>query len=211
MKLDNMTSRDRRAITLGAAILVPSLLFVFGVKPYFAALSDAKQQLSVERETLARERAAIDAAHRNPQLRQKADSAMRVVTPRLFQGRDDVMASADLASYLGDVARANRVWLQDAATRPAVQAPGGVRALHVEMRAESDLRGILSMLHSLETGNKMVRIDRLDISRVARALSSDGSETLAVSATVVGYALGTEMSPGRAPAHASGLVSQGAP
>ena len=208
MKLGNMTSRDRRAITLGAAILVPSLFFVFGVKPYVAALSDAKQQLFVERETLARERAAIDAAQRNPQLRQKADSAMRVVGPRLFQGRDDVMASADLASYLGDIARANRVWLQDAATRPSVQAPGGVRALHVEIRAESDLRGILSMLHSLETGGKMIRIDRLDISRVARSLSSDGSETLALSATVIGYALGTEMAPSPGPGRAPALVSQ---
>jgi hypothetical protein len=194
MKLGNMTSRDRRALTWGAAILVPSLFFVFGVKPYIAALSDAKQQLSVERETLARERAAIDAAHHNPQLRQKADSAMHAVTPRLFQGRDDVMASAELASYLGDVARENRVWLQDAATRPAVQSPGGVRALRVEMRAESDLRGVLAMLHSLETGGKLVRIDRLDISRLAKTSSGDDSETLAVSATVIGFAIGTEMS-----------------
>jgi hypothetical protein len=192
MKASSMTSRDRRAIALGAAILLPSLFFVWGVKPYVAALTDARQQLSVERETLARERAAIAAALRNPQLRQKADSAMRAMKPRLFEGRDDVMASAELASYLADVARSNRVWLQDAATRPAVRSPGGVRSLRVEMRAESDFSGVLAMLHTLETGQKLVRIDRLDISRVTKVASEDGTETLAVSATIVGFALGAD-------------------
>jgi hypothetical protein len=209
VKATNMTSRDRRAIVLGAAILLPSLFFVWGVKPYVAALTDARQQLSVERETVARERAAIAAAHRNPQLRQKADSAMRAMTPRLFEGRDDVMASAELASYLGDVARSNRVWLQDAATRPAVQSPGGVRSLRVEMRAESDLRGVLAMLHALETGKKLVRIERLDISRVTKAVSEDGTETLSVSATVVGFAIAAD-APTAVPAGGSPSV-QGAP
>ncbi|MEP6619097.1 MAG: GspMb/PilO family protein [bacterium] len=195
MKARAMSTRDRRAVTVGLAILVPSLLFVWGVKPYFAAVTDAKEQLSVERETLARERAAIDAARRNPKLRDRADSAMRAVTPRLFEGRDDVMASAELTSYLGEVAREHRVWLQDAATRPAVQLPGGVRALRVELRAESDLRGVLSMLRALESGAKLVRVDRLDISRVAKVTADDASETLAVSATVMGYAKGVPSAP----------------
>ena len=188
-----MSAKDRRAITLGLGIVVPSLIAVFGVKPYFVALSDARQQLSVERETLVREKAAIDAAHRNPRLRQTADSAMRALKPRLFEGRDDVAASAELVSYLGDVARSNRVWLQDAATRPAVMSAGGVRALRVEMRAESDLHGVVTMLRELERGAKFVRIDRLDISRVSRAAAQDSSETLAVSATVTGYAIGADI------------------
>ena len=205
MKATAMTTRDRRAITLGLSILLPALFFVWVVKPYLATLSDARQQLSVERETLARERAAVAAAQRNPKLRQQADSAMRTMTPRLFEGRDGVMASAELASFLGDVARRDRVWLQDAATRPVVQSPAGVRTLRVDLRAESDLRGILAMLKSLETGNKLVRIDRLDISRVTKAASDDGSETLALSASVVGFALGGDgvasapASPQRAP------------
>ena len=173
-------------------MVLPALFAIWGVRPYVAALSDARQQLSVARETLAKEQAALEAAHRNPRLRLSADSAMRAVSPRLFEGRDDVMASAELASYLGDVARTSRVWLQDAATRPAVQAPGGVRALRVEMRAESDLRGVLAMLHELELGTKLVRVERIDISRVSRAVASDSTETLAVSATVTGYAIGSD-------------------
>src|SRR6185312_2482259 len=108
----SMSARDRRAVTVGGAILVPALLFIWGVRPYQAALSDARDQVATERATLARERGAILTARRNPQMQPVADSAMRIMRPRLFEGKDDVMASAELASYLGDVAQKSRVWLQ---------------------------------------------------------------------------------------------------
>jgi hypothetical protein len=189
VKLSEMSPRDRRALTLGAAILLPALFYVWGVKPYAAALADSRQRLSVERETLARERAAVSAAHRNPELQHVADSAMRVTAPRLFAGRDDVMASAELASYLGDVARRHHVWLQDASTRLSSTADGGVRTLHVEVRAESDLQGILEFLQALEGGAKLVRVDRVDISRQPSRSDENGAETLALSATIAGFAI----------------------
>ena len=119
-----MTPRERRTITIGALVVLPSLLYIWGARPYRAALSDARDQLATERATLARERAAIATARQNPQLQHIADSAMRAMQPRLFEGKDDVMASAELAAYIGDLARGARVWLQDAGTRPAtVLAP----------------------------------------------------------------------------------------
>jgi hypothetical protein len=189
MKWSAMTSRDRRAVSYGVVVLLPFLIYIWGVRPYQSRLSDARDQLATERATLARERAAILTARKNPQMQHIADSAMRVMRPRLFEGKDDVMASAELASYLGDVAQRARVWLQDASTRPATQAAqgGGVRTLHVEIRAESDLRGTLKFLQALERGDKLIRIDRLDISRVQRD-DKDG-ETLAIAATIAGFAV----------------------
>lgn len=188
MKWSTMPSRDRRAVMLGAVILLPALLFIWGVRPYRAALVDARDQLATERATLARERAAIETARRNPQLQHVADSAMRAMRPRLFEGKDDVMASAELASYLGEVASETRVWLQDAATRPPLPAADGVRTLRVDIRAESDLLGALMFLQALERGDKLVRIDRLDISRSARTENED-VETLTIAATVSGFAV----------------------
>jgi len=189
MKWSTMSTRDRRAVLLGALVLLPGLLYIWAVRPYQAALSNAKDQLATERATLARERAAIQTARRNPQLQHIADSAMRVMRPRLFEGKDDVMASAELASYLGEVAQRVRVWLQDASTRPATPAAqgGGVRSLHVEIRAESDLQGALMFLQALEHGDKLIRIDRLDISRVPR--DDKGMETLAIAATITGFSV----------------------
>jgi len=98
-----------------------------------------------------------------------------------------VMASAELAAYLGDVAERSRVWLQDAGTRPAAPAVDGIRTLHVEIRAESDISGALLFLQNLENGDKLVRVDRLDVSRTRRASEQD-SETLSIVATISGFA-----------------------
>jgi hypothetical protein len=174
---------------IGAVAVLPALAYLWGVKPYVVALTDARERLAVERETLAREQRAVATARRNPKLQHIADSAMSAVSPRLFVGRDDVMASAELATYLGDVALKSRVWLQDASTRPAVAATGGVRTLHVDVRAESDLEGILTFLQSLERGDRLVRIDRLDIARLPRASEDEEIETLSISATIAGFAI----------------------
>lgn len=189
MKWSTMNSRDRRAVVYGAIVLLPGLLFVWGWRPYQAALSDARDQLATERATLVRERAAVATARHNPQLQHIADSAMRAMRPRLFEGKDDVMASSELASYVGDVARKSRVWLQDAGTRPSSPASDGVRPLHVEIRAESDIVGTMMFIQSLERGEKLVHIDKLDISRSARVNEKDG-ETLSIAATLTGYAIG---------------------
>jgi hypothetical protein len=194
MKWSTMSPRDRRAVSLGGLVLLPALLYIWGVRPYQAALSDARDQLATERATLSRERAAILTARKNPQLQHIADSAMRVMRPRLFEGKDDVMASAELASYLGDVAQRTRVWLQDASTRPATPAAqnNGVRTLRVEIRAESDLQGALRFLQALERGDKLIRIDRLDISRVPR--DDKDMEILSIAATIAGFAVSDAMS-----------------
>jgi hypothetical protein len=188
MKWSTMSVRDRRAVLLGVIVLLPGLLGIWAVRPYLAALSDARDQLATERATLARERAAIATAQQNPQLQHIADSAMRAMRPRLFEGKDDVMASAELASYLGEVAHNARVWLQDAGTRPATTTGDGVRTLRVEIRAESDLLGTLLFLQALERGEKLVRVDRMDISRSPRADAKEG-ETLSIAATISGFAV----------------------
>lgn len=192
MNIRDLSAGDRRAILLGGAVLLPAILWIWAVRPYRAALDELRDKVAVERESLARERAAIAAARRNPELQHRADSAMQAATPRLFAGRDDVMASADLASYLGEIARTRHVWLQDASTRPAAIIGGGVRALRVEVRAESDLQGVLSFLQALETGTKLVRVDRIDISRQPNRSDDSSVETLAVSATIIGYAIPSE-------------------
>jgi hypothetical protein len=186
-----MTSRERRAIVMGAGVVLAGFAVIWG-RMYRDALASARDELATERATLARERVAVATARHNPQLQHIADSAMRAMRPRLFEGKDDVMASSELASYVGDVARRARVWLQDAGTRPATPAAEGVRTLRVEIRAESDLQGALLFLQGLERGDKLVRIDRLDISHAARSDEKD-AEVLSIAATISGFAVSDSM------------------
>jgi hypothetical protein len=66
---------------------------------------------------------------------------------------------------------------------------GGVRALHVEIRAESDLYGLLAFLRALEGPEKLIRVERLDVSRSLAAGEVEGVEPLSISASIIGYAV----------------------
>lgn len=192
MKLSSMTSRDRRALVLGSTIVGLSLFGVFGVKPFMKSLADDRDRLASERETLARERAAVDAARRNPHLQQVADSAMSAMTPRLFEGQDDGIAGAELDLWVTDVAHESRVFLPTVTTRTGSTSAAGIRMLRSEIRGESDLRGILTFLRALETGDKLVRVERIDLSRAPNASDDDETETISMAATIIGFALPSE-------------------
>jgi hypothetical protein len=67
-----------------------------------------------------------------------------------------------------------------------------VRTLRVEIRAESDVQGTLLFLQGLERGDKLIRIDRLDISHTARSDDKD-AEVLSIAATISGFAVSDTM------------------
>lgn len=185
----SLSARDRRALWLGALLVLPALGVVFAVRPYLAALDSTRDQLAAERGALARERAAVAAAARNPEYQLVADSLMRAAIPTLFSGRDDVIATAELVSYLGAVANENDVWLQNATTRPSTTTESGVRALHVALRAESDLAGLLRFLRALEQGDRLLRVERLDVSVRPTDFTDSGVEPVTIAATVTAFAL----------------------
>jgi len=193
-----MNPRDRRAMLIGLAILVPSLGWVYGARPLRALLAETNDRIVAEQDAFAREQAAVREAAQNPARKRLADSALARARPRVFAGANEVAAGASLVTYLGEVAHRTHVWLSNASTRtapagsrgaaPAPASPDGLTPLRVELRAESDFQGILEFLDALERGEKVVIVERLDIARTLRAGEED-QETLAVTATVVGYAL----------------------
>jgi hypothetical protein len=182
-----MSPKDRRAIILGAIIVLPGLIFIWGVRPYRNALASTRDELETAKLALSREKAAVAAGPETPGGQQSADSALKMVVPRLFEGRDDAFASAQLAAYLGAIARRSRVLMEDANTRPSTTSPEGIRTLRVEVRAESDVQGVATFLHNLESGTKLVRVDRLEISRVPGLEDKNGFETLSIAATIAGF------------------------
>jgi hypothetical protein len=195
-----LSAGERRTIVRSIAVLVPVAVWFLGVRPYRAALTEARDRLAVEQDALARERGAVATARRNPELQHLTDSVLHAIEPRLFEGRDDVVTSSELAAYLGDAAFDHHVWMQDATTKPVTTTSTGVRILHVEVRAESDFQGILSFLQALEHGDKYVRIERFDLARGVGSAGNENGETLLLSATIAGYALGTSSAAAPAPA-----------
>jgi hypothetical protein len=214
VSLLTLTPRDTRILRLAAYILIPSLGYVYGVKPYMASLTAMRDQMVTEQSALAREQTLLADHARNPDLQRDTDAAVLNATPLLFTGRDDIIASAELATYVTKMAEAARVNLMQAGTRPTVVSSAGVRMLRIELRGESDLEGILTFLNQLETGDKLVRFDKLDISRSAgRRADEDGFETLTMAATVSAFAI-ADMLPDtvkRVSTAPTALTTQGAP
>ncbi len=191
MKAPRLTSRDRRALIIGAVALMPALLFQYGVRPYAAALSDARNRLEAQRGLLDRELALLDEAKLYPELAREAEGVIAAAASRLFDGPDRISTTAALVNYLGTFVQDHRVVLQRSETRSAEVDEDGIVSLQVSMRAIGDLEGLLGFLHALEDGAKLVRIEQLSIERTGRVSLSGASdeEVLSLFAIVTGYAL----------------------
>jgi hypothetical protein len=193
MKLSSLSQRDRRALLLGGVILVPSLLFVFVIKPYMNALANVREQTEQEQDFLNRERELAKRLPTLPQEKTEASQRLRQEAARLFTGEDDLVATGNLADYVAMIADQNGVQLQQSETRNALPVAPGVRALQVEVRADGDVYGILHFMQQLETGDKLVRLGRLSIERgrsgVLDTSRVRGNDILTLSASVYGYRL----------------------
>ncbi len=183
-----LTTRDRRAIRLGGAALLAGLCWVLVLAPYLRAVRETSDRLAAERDVLERERALLASTE---QLRLAIDSGtarLMEAAPVLFGGANEAEASAALARYLQSGATASKALL--ARVEPGKSGDGGVGlvALPLRVQGETDLWGLLSLLHMLESGQKAVRIDELRIGDGrGRSLRTGEYESLSFGFTVTGY------------------------
>jgi Tfp pilus assembly protein PilO len=189
-RLAGLNQRDRRAVGLGAMLVVPAVAFHLAVRPYLGALADARTRVTREQDLLRREQTLLAEVKAYPQLLSGAESSLLREAPRLFAGPDLVAASAALSNYVSGKALASRVFLQRSETQSPSVADGVAR-LQVDLNAVGDLEGILSFLQALEAGPKLVTVHRLAIGK-AQAVNLGqprDEEVLSLSAVVGGYAL----------------------
>lgn len=214
-----MNPRERRTVLIALAVLVPSLGWVFGVKPLRAALAEMNDRIAIERDALSRERAAILQANLSPARKQFADSAIAAADARVFSGANEVAAGGTLVTYLGDVARRTHVWLASASTRAnttaggragvnrAFAAPAGAggpgagrgstptQSLPQGMQAlRVELRAesdFQGVLEFLDALERGNKVVTIERLDIARVLRAgdEDRETLSITATVVGYSV----------------------
>ena len=186
-----VSPRERRSIVIGLLVVLPALAWIYGIRPYREALADARDEVSTQRDLLARELALLEDAERYPAAYRTADSALLRAAPRLFDEADDVLATARLTSYVAGQALGNRVLLQEAEAQPTQRSSDGIRRLQVEIRAEGDTEGMLRFLNSLERGAKLIVVDRIALTREERSQMKGKPPVgvLVLTATVSGFAL----------------------
>jgi hypothetical protein len=157
----SLSSRDRRAVLLGFAVLVPALLWVGVVRPYLGALEDLSERAVSERALLEREAELLRDAPGFPDRLRAARAAVDRWDARLVRSSNLALAEAEVTALLEEVARERRVLLQEvrAAGGASVDdAPAGLRPIRLSVRGESDFEGILGFVHGMEEDPLLLRI-----------------------------------------------------
>jgi type II secretory pathway component PulM len=205
MKPVSLSPRDRKAVLLGAAVLLPALLWTLALAPYLDALHDRRARLADERRLLARELELLAQARGFPRAFDQGARRILAVAPRLTGGDDDAAAGAAVASYVRRLAQLGGANVTRVDPAPVRDAGGGITALPVAVTGEADLEGLMSFLQMLETGPKLVRVDELKIEAqdgpaTAGASYSPtpffvapggGSEVIRFNFTATGYTIAT--------------------
>jgi hypothetical protein len=174
------------------------LLYTFAVKPYIASIRSIENQLETQSGLLAREQAIVAAAPSIPQRIAAAHAAHRAARRRMYSEPDAIAATGALSREVAAAFDDAGMSLQHVETRESMLRAHGVRELTIDIRGEGDFEGILTMLTSLEAGDRLIRISRIAIDggqiAVIREVANGGEsivqapQGLTVVATVHGYA-----------------------
>lgn len=200
-RFSNLQPRDRRAVRLGAWILLPSLAMAFVIKPYASALLANRAMLRSDRDLLARESLAVTELPSDIKLLNERSRTLRSIEPRLFVGSDAITASAELARYVSARATQSGLRLEQTETDAHIDSTGSLRSasarpsgyergddqLRVTIRARGGILAVYTFLRAMETGPRLVGVERIDITRSSTDDVFDG--TLTLTATVAGIAL----------------------
>jgi type II secretory pathway component PulM len=185
-----LAPRDRRAVTLGAIVLLPTVAWSVAIKPYRHARAELAVRVAEQRQLLARERALLREGPGLARELRDATDALEAARIRLLPERDALAATGALVGIVGDAARRRGVLIESIESRGAERADGGLVNVRIEVRGRGDLEGLLRWLQTLETDPLLLRVDGLSVSRAGGnegTLDSLDTETLALSATVRAY------------------------
>ena len=193
--LGGLSARDRRAIVLGLAILVPAAGYVLGIKPYRAALGEIRERVEAERDLLSRELALLETGPTLPERIQRAEAEAERFVDRLVQAVSGVLAEGELTGFLETSAFWSRVLLEEiwgGELGRGEEPPPGLSVVRLHLRGESDMEGILNFLDELEKSRLLLRIRGLALEpELARPQveNEEGDRGPAVPTGVVGFQL----------------------
>jgi type II secretory pathway component PulM len=177
--------QDRRALLIGATVLVVAIGYARLVRPAMNDLAHQRQTLGEQKALLARERSLLAVAPTLPRARSDAARALVAENTRLFSG-DSVAATGALTNFVTDVAAATGVRLTTVEGRTP-HSERGVTRLAVDVRGEGSWRQVLAFIHALEATARLVDVTSVRIERGARG-GPLGGELVSVAATLSGYA-----------------------
>jgi hypothetical protein len=164
-----MPDKDRRALTIGALILVPALAWKFVVVGYMHSVQNLQDQLASEQALLQREKEVLGQAPTLPAELESTRRALSQWDQRFVRSANPALAETEVTSVLEDVAKSSRVLLQEVRTLalPRGEAtPEGLLPIRLSVKGESDFEGVLRFLQGMEQNPVLLRIVGLTVDPV---------------------------------------------
>ena len=181
-----LSSRDRRALWLGALAAIAIVGYAGAVRPLLRAATALEQRKEALVELRARSEELLAAA---PIYRAAAESAevqLARLRPETLSG-DPQAAVNRLLAILERAASGSSVRILRANPVPIDSAGPGLSRIGASLEGESDLAGLLLLLHSLETAGPLFHVSGL---RVEAPGGGDGEvEVLRFGFTVRAFVL----------------------
>jgi len=173
---NRMATRDRRALTLGALLILPLLLVVGVVRPYLTMVEQSRSELEAERALLAREEGLIASADELPASLEAATLRLERESAGLIPAANELLAEASFSDILQSAAIESRVLVQEirgVESDPA-DALAGLAPIRLAMRAESNLEGVATFLTRLEGDNLLIRILEISVEPIQAGSRQSG-------------------------------------
>src|SRR5437667_1535184 len=157
-----MTSRDKRAVLAGGALIIGAVLLLRVVPWVGRSVVGLRSRALAQAATLAR---AEDALAREPEVRDSLAHVLgRVIAlaPKLVDGKTSAEAQASLSGLVSLVA--NRQHLKVVRLDPLPDSAAGAFtrvAMHAEL--EGDAAGLTRLLKDVETGDPLLTVMALSV------------------------------------------------
>ena len=187
-------TRDRRALVLGAGLLVPALLGNFVVRPYSRARTALRDRIAEQRGLLGRELALLRADGHHADDLPVIIATLDKQRVRLLPAHDPLGATAALVGLVGEKARSQGILLESIESRAPERLSAGLIGVRIEVSARADFEGVVRWLHALETDSRLLRVDWLVVSRGGSGDAPDSAdvEQLGLAAVVRAYVRETQ-------------------
>jgi hypothetical protein len=175
----SLSPRDRRAIMIGAVVLVPALTWSVLVQPYRSTLEDLQDRLAAELALWEREQAVVREAS---SLSDRIETTRLEITRlemRLVRADNPALAETEITARLERLARTSRVLLKEVRSIPAsprLSTPAGVVPLFLSVSGESDFQGVLDFLRGIEQDHLLLGIDEVSVGPAPATGGSGGED-----------------------------------
>jgi hypothetical protein len=182
-----LNHRDRRAVLLGAAVVLGSWLVTRGVPALLRAHTEWRARTEASVRQLAAAREALEGAAWTRDSLDARGRRLVAWAPRLVAGGTPAEAMAELQSVISGLAAQHRVRI--VRVEPTADSAAGLfTPVRLRVEAQSDVGGLAQWLAAIEEGDHLLSVPRLVISAPEPAASSGQAEVLRAELVIAGWA-----------------------